>query len=533
MIKHTLNYNNNIFTLEHGNIVLGRTNDNDICISEPSISSKHLLLTNFGDKVEIIDLNSSNGTLINGKRITPLKSYTIQNGDRITLGKANILYTCTSEQNKKEFNNTDSSIRELLSNSKGDVTVLAKFDPKEFAKASLEQKENLDINHMKNITKRLSFLYSFGQKIGSIFELKDLFKYILKEIFELFPLADRALVFLLNNGEMKPFIFMKEGKEYPVNMANYSKTIVSMATNEKHGFVASDLSSGNDIDKSKSILLLNLQCTMIVPFIVDNELYGLLQLDSTKRINAFTKEDLEMLSGISNQIAINIKNKQLISKISQQEKVKNSLERFLGPKMVEHLIQNNINLDQKGQERNVSILFSDIRGFTPLSEKLQPTQVIEILSKYFSRMTEIIFKYDGFIDKFIGDAIFCIFGIPISQEDSSDLAVKTAIEMQKELEKLNKEFFIKDIGIEINMGIGINTGSVVYGNIASMERPEVTILGDSVNTAERLCSNAKAKQILVSEHTINNLKGNYNFEKIGPLKLKGKEKTINVFSVKY
>ncbi|GIW21442.1 MAG: adenylate cyclase [Candidatus Sericytochromatia bacterium] len=531
MVKHSLIYNENIFNLNYGNQVLGRTIDNNICINEPSISSKHLLISNFDDKVEIVDLNSSNGTLLNGKRLFPLKSYQIQSGDKLTLGKANILYRINKEENIN-FDDNYSSISELLKNSKGDVTVLAKFDPKEFNKVT-ELKENLNVNDMKNLTKRLSFLYSFGQKIGSIFDLKELFKNIIKEIFELFPAADRALVFILSQGEMKPVIFMKEGKEYPISMANYSKTIVSMATNEKHGFIASDLSSGQDIDRSKSIVLLNLQCTMIVPFIVDNELYGLLQLDSTKKINAFNEEDLKMLSGISNQIAINIKNRQLINKISQQEKVKNSLERFLGPKMVEHLIKNNINLEQKGQERNVSILFSDIRGFTPMSEKLKPTQVIEILSTYFSRMTEIIFKYDGFIDKFIGDAIFCIFGIPIEQDNREDLAVKTAIEMQKELSKLNKEVFIKNFGIELSMGIGVNTGNVVYGNIASMERPEVTILGDSVNTAERLCSNAKPKQILVSENVINNLKEKYNFEKIGPLKLKGKQNEVNVFSILY
>jgi adenylate cyclase len=89
------------------------------------------------------------------------------------------------------------------------------------------------------------------------------------------------------------------------------------------------------------------------------------------------------------------------------------------------------------------------------------------------------------------------------------------------------------MGIELNMGIGINTGNVVYGNIASMERPEVTILGDSVNTAERLCSNAKPKEILISEYAINTLKNKYNFQEIGPLKLKGKENEVNIFSIKY
>jgi len=214
-----------------------------------------------------------------------------------------------------------------------------------------------------------------------------------------------------------------------------------------------------------------------------------------------------------------------------QAQVKNSLERYLGPKLVSHLIENKINLEQNGQERLVSILFSDIRGFTPLSEKLRPVQVIKILSLYFSKMTEIIFKFDGFIDKFIGDAVFTIFGIPIFMQDHANLALATAIEMQKELEKMNQEIF-RPMGIELNIGIGINTGNVIYGNIASMERPEVTILGDSVNIAERLCSIAKPGQILISADSLRYLKKTDNLEKVGLMKLKGKEDKVLVYSVK-
>ncbi|MFN8673113.1 MAG: adenylate/guanylate cyclase domain-containing protein [Candidatus Sericytochromatia bacterium] len=511
--------------IRQGSSVLGRSSDNAISISEASVSSKHLLISNFSDYIEILDLNSSNGTFINGTKLNPFIPQKVKNGDNITLGR----YTISYKANNDVSTSSKPVVPPPMINQsiRKDVTVMAKFDPKEFMNLINESKTETE---MQKASKRLTFLYSFGQKIGKIIELKDLFAFVIKEVSTLFPEADRALIFDVYGTDYKPTFFLKNGIDTPIEESKYSKSIVEMAIEEKHGFIASDLKSGQDIDTSKSILALNLQCTMIVPFIVDNEIFGLLQLDSTKKISAFNQEDLTMLSGISNQIAVNIKNKMLIEEMNRQEKVKSSLERYLGPKMVTHLIDNKINLDQKGEERFGTVLFSDIRGFTSLSEKLEPKQIIEILTLYFSKMTEIIFRYDGFIDKFIGDAIFCIFGIPLYQDDHADRAVKTAIEMKKELEILNKTI-VRDFGIEIKIGIGINTGKFVYGNIASMDRPEVTILGDTVNTAERLCSSARKSEIFISTECKNNLQNQYIIQDQGLFSLKGKEEKVNIYSI--
>lgn len=537
MRKHFFSTSNNSeIKINFGTSILGRNPDNAISLSEPSLSSRHALIANYDEYVEIMDLQSSNGTFVNNKRIMPFFPVRIYNGDKLNMGKLSLNYESKEDEIKEKSStsttlNSNTSYLDSLVNMKGDVTIFAKFDPKSFISSEDEiSKDNSQ--KLQEYNKRLSFLYSFGQKIGSIFELKDLFKNILSEIFELFTEADRALIFLNKNGEMAPEIFIKNGQELPLEQANYSKTIVNMAVSEKHGFIASDMGTSMSELVSNSILALNLQCTMIVPFIVENEIYGLLQLDSTKKINAFTEEDLRMLSGISNQVAVNIKNQILMKSIQEQEKVKNSLERYLGPKMVTHLIDNKINLEHKGEERLVSIMWSDIRGFTPMSEKLTPKEIIEVLTLYFSKMTQIIFKYDGFIDKFIGDAIFCIFGIPLYQQNHADLAIKAAKEMQLGIKELNKQLLLER-GIELNVGIGINTGNVVYGNIASMERPEVTILGDNVNIAERLCSQAKGTQIFISEKTINYVEDDYMTEKIGDLTLKGKQEKITTYNLIY
>jgi signal transduction histidine kinase/CheY-like chemotaxis protein/HPt (histidine-containing phosphotransfer) domain-containing protein len=207
---------------------------------------------------------------------------------------------------------------ELSKYNQGDITVFAKYDPQNFKNESLA--ENIDdLGLLQRNNRRLAFLYSFGQNIGNIWELKDLFDYLLKELFEIFPATNRAIVFSSAGSEMKPQMFWQDGVPRDIQDITYSQTILSMAVNEKQGFIASDF-SGSDQNISKSILMLNLQCTMIAPFLISDELLGLLQLDSTKKIDVYKEEDLKMLSGICNLISVKIKNRQLINKINTQAK---------------------------------------------------------------------------------------------------------------------------------------------------------------------------------------------------------------------
>jgi adenylate cyclase len=184
----------------------------------------------------------------------------------------------------------------------------------------------------------------------------------------------------------------------------------------------------------------------------------------------------------------------------------------------------------KGTEREVTILFADIRGFTPISEKLKPREVVAMLNAYLGEMTNVVFKYKGTLDKFIGDSIMAIFNAPVEQQNSALLAVRAALEMQDKI-KLVHSVQGKKIPI-MRAGIGINTGPAVIGNIGTKDRMEYTAIGDNVNLASRLCAFAKGGQIVISQQTYNLVKDKVITKRLGEIKVKGKARPLAVYEVK-
>ncbi|KHO55600.1 MAG: adenylate cyclase [archaeon GW2011_AR21] len=179
-----------------------------------------------------------------------------------------------------------------------------------------------------------------------------------------------------------------------------------------------------------------------------------------------------------------------------------------------------------GSRKYVTILFADIRGFTSMSEKLQPEEVVELLNTYLSSMTKCVFENKGTLDKYIGDAIMAVFNAPLEQENHQLLAVKAALEMQKAVAELNAK-----LGKSLQYGIGVNSGFAVVGNIGSEKRLEYTAIGDSVNTASRLCGIAEGGQVLASLETFNAVKDKALAKKIGSLKVKNRKKPVMVFQI--
>ncbi len=200
--------------------------------------------------------------------------------------------------------------------------------------------------------------------------------------------------------------------------------------------------------------------------------------------------------------------------------------KYVSKDVVQHLLASKEALELGGQEREISVLFVDIRGFTAISEKLTPHQVIAFLNHYFGEMTDTVFKNNGTLDKFIGDSIMAVFNSPHDEPEHAYKAVKTAVEMMAACKKLQKEGLPK-----VQIGIGVNTGKAVIGNMGSPQRQEFTALGDTVNTSSRLCGVAEPEQIIIAEATYQQCKDKIIAKKLPPLKVKGKEKPLVVYEV--
>ncbi len=219
-----------------------------------------------------------------------------------------------------------------------------------------------------------------------------------------------------------------------------------------------------------------------------------------------------------------------IEDITDVNKVKNTFKRYVSKQVVDEILNNDSNLNLGGEKRKVTVLFADIRGFTSMSEKMKPEVVVSTLNEYFSEMIDLVFKNNGTLDKIIGDELMVVYGAPISAKDDTQRAVKTAIEMQRKLKRLNKNKKKKKEPL-IHVGIGINKGEVVSGNIGSREMMDYTVIGDTVNLAARLCSAAKPGQILVSSSVFKKTRKMINYKKIEQLSLKGKREKVDIFIV--
>ena len=220
--------------------------------------------------------------------------------------------------------------------------------------------------------------------------------------------------------------------------------------------------------------------------------------------------------------------------LSNINKLKSTFKKYVSNQIVDQLLENEDLLSLGGKEQDATILFSDIRGFTSLSENMTPNEVVETLNDYFNQMIEIIFKYNGILDKIIGDELMVIYGVPKSNIQDSENAVLTAIEMQEKLIAFNQDRCI-NLKKPIKVGIGVNSGSVISGNIGSTDQMDFTVIGDSVNLASRLCSYAEAGQIIISDAVWNNIKHLQTFKskKLSPIKVKGKAKVISIKEILY
>jgi len=270
---------------------------------------------------------------------------------------------------------------------------------------------------------------------------------------------------------------------------------------------------------------------MCVPLWKKDKVIGVIQLNSVRLINQFTEDDLELLKAIGCQMAMVIEQASLNEKIHEEERLRSRLERFHSPQVIEMIIKGSEETKEnimEPKELKATVLFNDIVGFTPLSEKMPPREINLLLNQFFSKMTDIVFKYDGTLDKFIGDGLMAVFGAPVEKKDDAERAVMAALEMSKELEAM-----MDKIGMEkkFEVRIGINTGRVVAGNMGSPNRMEYTVIGDPVNLASRLESIAQPNQIIIGEETYKEVKGKFKVKKIGLKKVKGKSEEILVYEV--
>jgi adenylate cyclase len=272
---------------------------------------------------------------------------------------------------------------------------------------------------------------------------------------------------------------------------------------------------------------------MCAPLWNKDHVIGIIHVDSPMLTNCFTADDLDVLTALANYAAVAVERARLNQQIVAEEKKRERLGRFLSPQVASRILA--ASDTQSGElgapeVREVTVLFADICGFTSMSETLTPSAVSLFLNEYLSRMTDVIFKYEGTLDKYMGDAIMAVFGAPLDMPDQAARAIRAALEMQGRLAEWNEE---RPEGPEVQIRIGINTGKAVAGEIGSVNKMEYTVLGDTVNTASRLESAvAQPGTVVIGKKTRESVGDEFECEPLGTFSVKGKAKGVEAFRVR-
>jgi adenylate cyclase len=222
---------------------------------------------------------------------------------------------------------------------------------------------------------------------------------------------------------------------------------------------------------------------------------------------------------------------QMARSLLEKEMIKRAFTRYVTREVVDEILKDPEKMILSGDRREVTVLFCDIRGFTRLAERLKPEEVVILLNEFYTLMIETTFKHDGTLDKFLGDGVMCIFGAPIARADHALQAVRTAVAMQDAMRELSDRR-VAEGRDPIAAGIGVSAGEVVAGTFGTEARMEYTVIGDSVNVAARLESNAKGGQILISAQTHERVREDVAAHSLGKVHVRGKELEIEVFEVK-
>jgi len=484
-------FDERVFDLPEGSITIGRTEESTICVLHKSLSRRHARLEREGGRVFLQDLDSKNGTFINDIRI---KRQELGGGEVFRCGEVLFKLVLTTSSVLTVEPTQVQSLRTRFSPASMDELLAAHSEPG--ASSALKVKHS---SGEQRANDKLQVLLKVSQVLSSPDSIEALLERILQLVFQILE-VDRAAV-LLKDGTSRrlvPRVARLSNGEQPSG-AFYSQHIVDYVDQNSVAALFSDARLDPRLDTAVSVHLQSICSSMCAPLKPGNDVLGVLYVDNLSRVNGFTQEDLEFLTAFANQAAIALENSRLRQRLEEEAVLRTNYLRFFPPATLKKL-ENTRGASLEVIETEVTVLFSDITGFTSLSSTLQPRQVVDLLNEYFPVMAEIVFRHEGTLEKYIGDALMAVWGAPFSHPDDVDRAVQAAVEMQQALEVLNQRWRAQGRP-ELSIHVGLNTGRVAAGNIGSEQYLQYATIGDATNVAARVCSAAGPREICVTQAT--------------------------------
>jgi len=522
---------------------IGRAPDNTVVLDDPRASRYHAHIKhNDNGSYTIVDgavingqlRRSANKVFINGDaQVEQL----LKNGDRVTIGASTLRFEQTPEERTTDVRYDDKPLGHTqLLISANDVmsTVLRSKD--EIVATPAHDKMLDTLQRKANI---LTALYEMSKTLGSVFDLNAIFEKATDVIFRSTP-ADRVVALLAEPGqsgnpedaELTPIAMRARDNKLEAHARRLSigRTITRKVMKDRVALLSQDAASDEQFAGVDSIVSQGVRSTICAPLVADTRVHGALYADRLDPFAAFKPDDLELISAVAAQTAIAVENARAHERLAREEVARANYSRFLPEYVVKQMLENPDSFKLGGVNQTITILFADIRGFTRISEHAPPEKIVSLLNRYFSAMTDIIFAHGGTLDKYLGDGLMALFGAPTATPEDASNALNAAVAMQRRVLGINMELMNEGLP-EIGVGIGLHTGEVTVGYIGSERRSEYTAIGDAVNTASRLESNAKGGDILISDATAKAAHSRYKLEPREAIMVKNRQQPVALWEV--
>jgi adenylate cyclase len=400
---------------------IGRHPDNTLQILDRIVSKEHAQIIRQADgRFLFRDLGSLNGSFF--PRRAPGRSHARgRRRDHAGLDDAEV----------RRARPTDSLLQKVtISPSATETLIRQRIKPPSTSHEFQPEREILDSEVLRRDYEKLRLAHELGKSIGLEVDLDVLLEKIIMKAFELIP-ADRGVILLMEGGVPQPRIAKtRDGKNEQIIL---STSILNEVVQNKRPFCrrTPPWTAGSPAPSPSSCRAS--ARPMTVPLLHHDVLLGIMHLDSMIATNAFVEKDLQIFASIASQAAVAIHNSNLARQIEQEAKTRVQFQRLLSPNLVDQVVKGKLQLEKGGALSEVTMLFSDIRGFTSMSESRAPQEIVRLLNEYFELMVDVLFHYEGTLDKFVGDEIVALFGAPVPMPKAELKAVECALDMMKAL----------------------------------------------------------------------------------------------------
>ena len=482
-------------------VVIGRARDAEVHLDDPSLSRRHCEVHKNTGVWVLRDLGSFNGTYCNNLAIS---EHRLQHDDQVQLGMSVLTFQLSDVERRA-------------------MPGMFGTDPQG------------DIAELSRRLRNFMMLLDIAKAVSGELDARKLLELVVEKGIGLTN-AERGFLIRFTDGA-HTFEVARNRAWQPIEEPEKKISRSVMASVFSTGEPVLTIDAQSDLaGMSQTIAALEIWSLMCAPLKVKDRVIGCIYVDSSVAEQEFSQESLNLLQAFADQAAIAIENATLYEQMQQSREAEKHVRQVFQKYVPKDVVQRALKISDGGKlssKQTATVLFSDIRGFTSISERMEPEGVVAFLNDYLQRMVAIVFDEGGIVDKFIGDAVMAVFGAPVERPDDASRAVRAAQRMLEELDKFNEDQ-AKRGGVHIRIGIGVHSGPLIAGNIGSDRKMEYTVIGDTVNIASRVQDLTKdfGVEIIITQGCYEATGKSVPVRPLPPVHVKGKELALTVFEVR-